>query len=187
MVLALGGAVAALGALLLLDLLNLGHPVLDPVAHVVSYLVHARAGWLLAVVGAGCAVAAFAVVPRLRRGPAVAVAVFGAGLLVAGLVPTQPYGDWSGPSVATLVHGLGGWVGFLALPVAAWLARRDVPWWPGLVSAGLVVVLAVGTVEVVDGPDHLGHVLGLAERLMIAADLVWLVAGAATLRGRAVG
>lgn len=186
MILVLGGALAGLGALLLLDLLNLDHPVLDPVAHMASYFVHARAGWLITVVGLGCAVAAFALVPRLRRGPAIAVTLFGAGVLIAGVVPTQPYGDWSGPSTATLVHGVAGWLAFLALPVAAWLARRAVPWWPGLVSAGLVVVLGAGTVEVMDGPDHLGHVLGLVERLMIAADVGWLVAGAATLRGRVV-
>jgi hypothetical protein len=179
-----GGVVAALGALLCLDLVNLDHPVLDPVAHMASYFVHGRAGWLLVIVGVGCAVAAFSMASRLRRGAAVAVVVFGAGLLVAGLVPTQAYGDWSGPSVATLVHGIAGWSAFLALPVAAWLARRSVPWWPGLLAAGLVVVLAVGTVEVMDGPDHLGHVLGLVERLMIVADLGWLVVGAATLRGR---
>ncbi|GAB1508951.1 DUF998 domain-containing protein [Actinophytocola sp. KF-1] len=184
MILTVSGACAALAALLCVDLLNLDHAVLDPVAHMASYFVHARAGWLITVVGLGCALAAFAVVPRLRRGPAIAVAVFGAGLLVAGVVPTQAYGDWSGPSAATVVHGLGGWLAFLALPVAAWLARRDVPWWPGLVSAGLVVVLAVGTVEVMDGPDHLGHVLGLAERLMIVADLGWLVLCAAATRGR---
>jgi hypothetical protein len=185
MILVVGGACAALCALLCLDLLNLGHPVLDPVAHMASYFVHARGGWLIVVVGVGCAVAAFALVPRLRRGPAVAVALFGGGLLVAGVVPTQPYGDWSGPSAATLVHGTGGWVAFLALPVAAWLARREVPVWPGLVAAVLVALLAVGTVEVLDGPDHLGHVLGLVERLMIVADLGWLVAAAA-VRGRTV-
>ncbi len=184
MIVVIGGACAALGALLCVDLVNLDHPVLDPVAHMVSYFVHARAGWLIAVVGLGCALAAFATVPRLRRGPAIAVACFGAGLLVAGIGPTQAYGDWSGPSVATLVHGIGGWTAFVAVPVAAGRARRDVPPWPGFLAAALAVVLAVGTVEVMDGPDHLGHVLGLVERLMIVADLAWLVLCAATTRGR---
>jgi hypothetical protein len=183
MVLVLGGVFAALGALLLLDLLNLDHPVLDPVQHMASYLVHGQAGWLLVVVAVGGAVAAFAAVPRLWWAPATAVTVFGLGLLVAGIVPTQPYGDWSF-SAASLVHGVAGWAAFLALPVAAWLVRREVPWWPALVSGALVVVLAVGTAEVMDGPDHLGHVLGLVERLMIVADLGWLVACVATLRER---
>lgn len=180
MILVLGGALVALGALLLIDLLNLDHPVLDPVAAMVSYYVHARAGWLVIVVALGCAVAAFALVPRLRRPGA--VVVFGAGLLVAGLVPTQPYGQWDHQSVATGVHGLGGWAAFVAIPVAAWRSRRDVPVWPGAVAAALVVLLAAGTVDAMDGPDHLGHGLGLVERLLIVAELTWVALAAWTVR-----
>ncbi len=173
-------AVVGFGAIVLLDLRNLGHPVLDPVADMASYFVHADGGWLIVLAGVGCAFAAFATVPAVRaqRAVAVAVSLFGVGFLVAGLVPTQPYGDWDAPpSTATLVHGAAGWLAFLALPTAAWLLRGGPPaarWLAGVASASLVL-LAVGTVEVMDGPDHLGHVLGLLERLMIAADLGWLV------------
>jgi hypothetical protein len=183
MILVLGGAVTAVVALVLLDLLNLGDPVLDPVRHMASYFVHADAGWLVAVIGCSSALAAFALVPRLRR--RVAVVVFGVGLLIAGLVPTQPYGQWDHQSLATVVHGIGGWAAFVAIPVAAWRSRRDVPVWPGLVAAGCVVLLAAGTVEVMgDGPDHLGYVLGLVERLLLVAELAWLVLAARAVRER---
>jgi hypothetical protein len=174
-------AATAVVALLLLDLLNLDHPVLDPVAHMASYFVHGRAGWLIPVVGLSAAVAAFALVPRLRR--RVATTVFGVGLLVAGLVPTQPYGQWDQQSLATIVHGIGGWAAFVAIPVAAWRLRRDAPVWPGLVAAGCAALLAVGTLEVMgDGPDHLGYVLGLVERLLLVAELTWLVLAARAVR-----
>jgi hypothetical protein len=174
------GAAVAVGAMVLLDLLNLDHPVLDPVAHMVSYFVHGRAGWLVAVVGVASAVAAFAVAVRVRR--RTAVLVFGVGLLVAGLVPTAPYGQWDDVGVATLVHGIGGWAAFVAVPVAAWRSRADLPWWPGLVAGGLVGLLAVATVDVMDGPDHLGHLAGLLERLLLVAELGWLVLAARTVR-----
>ncbi|HEX6353721.1 DUF998 domain-containing protein [Actinophytocola sp.] len=181
MILVYLGVATSLAALLLVDLLNLDHPVLYPAAHMASYFVHARAGWLVTVLILAGAVAAFALLPHLRR--RAAVAVFGAGLVVAGLVPTQPYGQWDDQSLATLVHGIGGWAAFVAIPVAAWRLRRDVPAWPGLVAAVLVVLLAVGTVEVMgDGPDHLGHVAGLVERLLLVAELGWLVLAARTLR-----
>lgn len=174
-------AATAVVALLLVDLLNLDHPVLDPVAHMASYFVHARAGWLLVVVALSAALAAFALAPRLRR--RVAVVVFGVGLLVAGLVPAQPYGQWDDQSLATIVHGIGGWAAFVAIPVAAWRLRRDAPVWPGAVAAACAVLLAVGTVEVMgDGPDHLGYVLGLVERALLVAELAWLVLAARAVR-----
>jgi hypothetical protein len=181
MILVVGGAVTSVVALVLVDLLNLDHPVLNPVEHMASYFVHARAGWLVPVLALSAAVAAFALVPHLRR--RVAVAVFGVGILVAGLVPAQPYGQWDDQSVATLVHGLGGWAAFVALPVAAWRLRRDAPWWPGLVATVCVVLLAVGTVDLMeDGPDHLGYVAGLVERLLLVAELTWLVLAARAVR-----
>jgi hypothetical protein len=152
------GAAVAVGAMVLLDLLNLDHPVLDPVAHMVSYFVHGRAGWLVAVIGVAVAVAAFVVAARVRR--RAAVIVFGAGLLVAGLVPTQPYGQWDHFDTATLVHGIGGWAAFVAIPVAAWRLRKDVPTWPGAVAAVLVGLLAIATLDSMDGPDHLGRLAG---------------------------
>jgi hypothetical protein len=175
-------AVTAVVAIVLLDLLNLDHPVLNPAEHMVSYFVHARAGdWLLPVIGVSAAVAAFALTPHLRR--RVAVAVFGVGVLVAGLAPTQPYGQWDDQSLATVVHGIGGWAAFVAIPVAAWRLRRDAPVWPGAVAAVCTLLLAVGTVEVMgDGPDHLGYVLGLVERLLLVAELTWLVLAARAVR-----
>jgi hypothetical protein len=152
-------AVTAVVALLLLDLLNLDHPVLDPVAHMASYFVHGRAGWLIPVVGLSAAAAAFA------------------------LVPTQPYGQWDQQSLATVVHGIGGWAAFVAIPAAAWRLRRDAPVWPGAVAAVCTLLLAAGTVEVMgDGPDHLGYVLGLVERLLLVAELTWLVLAARAVR-----
>jgi len=174
------GAAVAVGAMVLLDLLNLDHPVLDPVAHMVSYFVHGRAGWLVAVIGIAAATAAFVFAAQVRRRGA--VLVFGAGLLVAGLVPTQPYGQWEQFDTATLVHGAAGWAAFVAVPVAAWRLRKDVPWWPGLAAGVLVVLLGAATLDVMDGPDHLGDLAGLFERLLLVAELGWLVLASRTVR-----
>jgi hypothetical protein len=173
-------AAVAVGAMVLLDLLNLGRSELDPVAHMVSFFVHERAGWLVAVVGVAAAVGAFALAPKVR--PRGGVLVFGVGLLIAGLVPTQPYGQWDTFGTATLVHGIGGWAAFVALPVAAWRLRRDVPVWPGAVAGVLVGLLAIATLDAMDGPDHLGLLGGLIERLMVVAELGWLVLASRTVR-----
>lgn len=190
------GAAAGLAGLLLVDLLNRDHPELDPVGDMASYFVHGRAGWVLVVALLCWAAATFAVLPVLRghRVGAALVGLFGTGVAVAAVVPTQPAGNWDAPvSAATLVHGVAGWVAFVVLPVAAWLVNRR---WRGLplararsmlmvTAAALLVLTAVGTVEVMDGPDHLGHVLGLLERAMVVADVGWLVA--ASVAGRAAG
>ncbi|MFI5530676.1 DUF998 domain-containing protein [Kitasatospora sp. NPDC051853] len=128
------------------------------------------------------------------RAGRVALAVWAAGLAVAAVFPADPPGHWSRPSTAELVHGSAAFLAFTALPTAAVLLRGrllrggPVARWPRLGTALNVLVaatvsstavLAVFLVDVMDGGPSLGlggapTLVGLAERLVLAADLGWV-------------
>jgi hypothetical protein len=169
------------------DLLN---PQYSPLSEVVSRYVNGTAGWLvtLAILSMG---AASAVLLGLLRGRGTgwragrwALAVWTAGVLVAGLFPADPPGRWSNPSTSDMLHGTAAWLAFLAFPVAALTlsgklgaaraALRGLAVASALATAALVVCMA----DVMSGPS-LGvggapTLLGLVERLLIAVDLIWL-------------
>ncbi|MFE7563908.1 DUF998 domain-containing protein [Kitasatospora sp. NPDC057500] len=112
-----------------------------------------------------------------------------AGILVAALFPADPPGHRGHPSPSELVHGNAAFLAFAALPAAALLlrgtltARR-----PGLrtalnalavASVATTAALAVFMVDVMDGGPSLGlggapTLLGLVERLVLAADIGWV-------------
>ncbi|GHA80625.1 DUF998 domain-containing protein [Streptomyces termitum] len=187
-------AVAALGlaaaAITAADLLNPGY---SPVTEVISRYVNGTAGRLitlalLLVAGASALAGVLlhrAGAPRAARR---ILAVWTAGVLVAGIFPADPPGRWSRPSTADLVHGTAATPAFLALPVAALLLHR---WAAGRWARGAVALRAVlGTsllataallvclVDVMDGPS-LGlaswpTLVGLVERIAFGAALAWL-------------
>ncbi|WP_411112122.1 DUF998 domain-containing protein [Streptomyces sp. c-19] len=189
----------ATGALALaaLEMLN---PAYDLVSETLSRYVHGRAGWLLPAgllaVGAASAVLAIRLGAGFRRTGRAALLVWTAGILIAALFPADPPGHWSRPSPSELVHGNAAFLAFAALPTAAVLlhgalaARR-----PGLrtalttltaMSVTATAALAVFLVDVMDGGPSLGlggapTLVGLVERLAIAADVAWVaLATAAT-------
>ncbi|MFB7948808.1 DUF998 domain-containing protein [Kitasatospora phosalacinea] len=187
------------------------NPEYDLVSETLSRYVHGTAGWLLpaALLAVGAASAVLVVrlgtgAGRAGRAGRVALAVWAAGILVAALFPADPPGRWSRPSTSELVHGNAAFLAFAALPTAAVLlrgtlaARR-----PGLrtaltalaaVSAAATAALAVFLVDVMDGGPSLGlggapTLVGLVERLVLAADFGWValalaVAGTGHGRGR---
>ena len=203
---ALAGIAAFALAVLVLHGLQ---PALDPATQAVSFYVHGAHGWLLTagLLALGLGSLALTVgLARSVRGAAGARAgrwclgVWGAGVLLGGIFPADPPGNWSAPpSVAGLIHGNAALVAFLALPAAAVLLsrafRRD-PNWRGVTAASSALAAAVviclilflaslAPAIVSPGPPVL---LGLTERALIAACLAWLgVAAVGMLRVASAG
>ncbi|MFE5907522.1 DUF998 domain-containing protein [Streptomyces wedmorensis] len=184
-------------AMAAVEMLN---PEYDLVSETLSRYVHGTAGPLLPAallaVGAASAVLAARLGPgtgragRADRAGRAALVVWTLGILVAGLFPADPPGHWHRPSPSELVHGNAAFLAFAALPTAAVLLRRRMPTAhsPGLrtalnaltwASITTTTALAVFLIDVMDGGPSLGlgsapTLVGLAERLVIAADLAWL-------------
>lgn len=169
------------------------NPRYDLVSETLSRYVHGTAGWLLPAallaVGAASAVLAVRLGAGTRRAGRAALVVWTAGILVAGLFPADPPGHWRRPSLSELVHGNAAFLAFAALPTAAVLLRRTlVARRPGLrtalnalttASVTATAALAVFLVDVMDGGPSLGlggapTLVGLVERLVLAADLGWI-------------
>jgi hypothetical protein len=161
------GVLATLGvstlAIAAADVLN---PQYDPLSETVSRYVNGTAGWLTTVAILGIGAASAAPVPLLRGAGRWVLAVWAAGVLVAGVFPADLPGRWSQPSVSEMVHGLAAWVAFTAFPVAALLLARALP-----ERRTALLVCAVGSI-----------VATAAQRVLIAVNMAWVAfaAGAAT-------
>lgn len=168
---------ASAAAIVVADLVNPGY---DWVAVPVSRYVNGTAGRLTTVAILGIGVASAAVVARVRGPGRWVLAVWAAGVLVAGVFPADPHGQWATPSASDMVHGSAALLAFAAFPVAALLLSRGrrglraVAW----LSVPATAAFAVYFVDVTDGPDIGFGGLGLAERVLIAVNLVWLVMAA---------
>jgi len=187
-----GVAVFAL-AILALHFLQ---PALSPRDEAVSYYVHGRHGWLLTIgliaLGTG-SLALTAALVRATDGSAARagrwlIGVWTVGVLLGGVFPADPAGNWSAPpSVAGMIHGNAAMVAFLALPIGALLLARSFrhnPEWKN--RSGLLLGLAVATavsliafyaslmpVFIRPGPPIL---LGLSERILLGLYAAWLAA-----------
>ncbi len=185
------------------DLIN---PDWSPAEAMISHYVHApHGGWLIPVGTLVMAVASGALTwlaAAYTRGGRVGLALLGvwtAGLLVAGVFPTDPPGQWDRPStMASTLHGVAALLAFSALTAAAVVLsrvwRRDPRW--RAVAGGLAVtatlsVVAFGFfmmtfVDVMGGPSLAvgpwATVTGLAERVMVWVYIGWLAVAAGGLR-----
>ncbi|MFE1345393.1 DUF998 domain-containing protein [Streptomyces sp. NPDC058757] len=188
---ATGTAAVAIAAA---DLLT---PEYSPVTEVISRYVNGPAGWMVTTALCLIAGASGLLVALLRRAGAPragrwAAGAWAAGVAVAAVFPADPPGRWSRPSTSDLVHGTAATPAFLALPVAAlllhrWLARR---WTRGAVALRAVlgaslastVLLLVCLVDVMDGPSlgtaTVPTLVGLVERIAVAAALAWVALAA---------
>ncbi|WP_336210763.1 DUF998 domain-containing protein [Nonomuraea sp. LPB2021202275-12-8] len=163
---------------------------MSPVGETVSRFVNTGAGWLvpLGLVAIGLAAAALTVAVA-RTGTSRAgtwlLGIWAAGVLVAAVFPADPPGQWDNPSISETVHGFSAWAAFLAFMIAAVLLTRA---WPrdALLTGATVVVVAGMMLFVVTLVDvmvarSLPPVVGLTERVAIAADLAWMALAAVRL------
>lgn len=182
------------------------NPDWSPAEAMISHYVHApHGGWLVPLGTLSMAVASGTLTwlaAAYTRGGRAGLALLGiwtAGLLVAGVFPTDPPGRWDRPpTMAGSLHGVAALLAFAALPAAAAVLgrvwRRDPRWRP--VAGGLAVTTALSVAafalfmitffDVMDGPSLAvgawSTVTGLAERVMVWAYAGWLVVAAAGLR-----
>jgi hypothetical protein len=188
--------------------LHVVQPTLDPLREAVSYYVHGAWGWMLTLgliaLGVGSIGLTFGLTdPPRGRGARTGrwlIGMWGGGVLLGGIFPADPPGRWNEPpSIPGMIHGQAAMLAFLVLPVGALLLARaagqDERWRP---ERGRLLALAIATavslalfaasltpVFVRPGPPIL---LGLSERILLAAYSAWIVTAAAGLiraRGRA--
>jgi hypothetical membrane protein len=199
----LGGLVLPLIGFAVADLIN---PDWSPVETMISHYVHApHGGWLIPLGMLSMAVASGTLTwlaAAHTRGGRVGCALLGvwtAGLVVAGVFPADPPGEWDRPpTVAGMLHGVAALLAVAALPVAAVVLsrvwRRDPRWRPNAGGPAVAAALSVAAfvpfmitfVDVLGGPSLAvgawSTVTGLAERVMVWAYVGWLVVAAAGLR-----
>lgn len=199
----LGGLVLPLIGFAVADVIN---PDWSPAEAMISHYVHApHGGWLVPLGALSMAVASgtltwlAAAYARGSRAGLALLGVWTAGLLVAGVFPTDPPGQWDQPpTMAGTLHGVAALLAFATLPAAAVVLsrvwRRDPRWRP--VAGGLAVTAALAVVafvlfmitffDVMGGPSLAvgawSTVAGLAERVMVWAYVSWLVVAAVALR-----
>ncbi|MGK5442208.1 DUF998 domain-containing protein [Micromonospora sp. URMC 105] len=198
-------ALVALGALALAALLTvIGHlevnDDLDPWSLTVSDFAVADRGGVIDAAMVVLAAATAVLLPALRRlaqrptgggtagrGARLLLAAWAVGLLAAAIVPTNEPG--LPMETAAHLHRYASVAAFLALPTGGWLLARHLPgatagrWVRGLALASLALAAAMAW------SAHPGDrmLIGLAERLLILAEvgLLAVVAAALTRSGAA--
>ncbi|MGW0779986.1 DUF998 domain-containing protein [Streptomyces sp. NPDC002913] len=189
----LAGFALAVLAFTVSDAVNRGY---DPMAETISRYVNLPHGWLVTVgllaVAAGSA--ALAVRDTGDRWGGWLLRCWAGCVLVAAVLPADPPGNWSSPSVSDGVHGIAAWAGFLALATAVvrltvvW--RRDPAWasktrgltvlaWASSVAFVLFAVAMVDRAAL----THTAP-LGLAERILLVLNLAWLALAATSVKSR---
>ncbi len=157
---------------------------LDPVSVTVSDYAVSDSGGSIHVAMLVIAAVSAVLIPALRRlGPpdgrrhaaTALLAVWAAGLLVSGLVPTNPPG--TPMDTAAYVHRYASVLAFLALPIAGWLLAIRLPaqpharrWLRALALASLLLVAAMAW-SAYPGDRAL---YGLIERALILAEIALL-------------
>lgn len=158
--------------------LHLLRPDLSPVGRRLSEYAIGRHGWLMLVafcaLGAGLLALAAALARERPRAVAVLAAAAAVGMVVSGLVPTEP----GATTAAELVHSRASALATLALLVAAAWRSLAHPQHP---LAGGLAVAAVG-LGLASPLLHDSPVTGLSQRALWAVLLAWLLVTAARLR-----
>ena len=178
---ALIAAVAAAVNLLVLGLLHVVSPEVDPVTRPVSEYALGDFRWLATImtVAEGVGAIALAVALRRERAAALLLLVFGLMNLALPLFPVDALGV---PATSEgRVHNVLGNLTFFLLPLAALLLFRALRRMGSRLAPGIAVVLAIATVGVLVGNAVGGF--GLAQRAYLALCALWvLFAATAVLR-----
>jgi len=183
-------AAAAVVNLLILGLLHVVSPEVDPVTRPVSEYALGEFRWLASTrtlaEGVGAIALAVALlleraVPRVDRAAALLLLAFGLLKLAMPLFPVDALGMPA--TSAGQIHNILGNVTFFLFPLAALLLFRALGRMGSRLAPAIAVVLAVSTVGVLVG-NAVG-VYGLAQRAYLALSAVWqLLAALAVLRSR---
>ncbi|MDP9868252.1 MULTISPECIES: DUF998 domain-containing protein [Streptosporangium] len=185
--LVLAGVGVGTAAFVISDVVN---REMSPVGETISRFVNTGAGWLVPLGLVAIAVAAAALtVAVARTGTSRAgtwlLGLWSAGLLLAAIFPADPPGQWDNPSVSESVHGFSAWVAFAAFTAAGVVLTRAWPKDAPLTGATYVLVsgmiLFVVTLVDVMVARSLPPVVGLTERVAIAACLGWMALAAVRL------
>ena len=172
-------AAAAAANLVILALLHVVSPEVDPVTRPVSEYALGRFGWLATIgtVAEGLGALGLAVALRQKRAAAALLAIFGLAKLVMPLFPVDALGTPATPTGQ--VHNVLGNVAFFVFPVAALLLVRTLWRMGSRLAPVAAVVLAAATVGVLVG-DAFG-VFGLTQRAYLILCSLWLLLTAAAL------
>lgn len=179
----LGGEAVTAAAFGLSDLVNREY---SPVAETVSRFVNTDHGWLVSVGLYAFAIAAAGLAVAVReRADRVLFGILAVGILLAALFPADPPGQWANPSTSEQVHGLAAWIGLICLNVGALrFSRRNRR--TGLLPVAIAAAVAMGLFMVCTFDAmlfrELPNLIGLTERLAIAADLAWMCLAARAIR-----
>ncbi|MFG2060666.1 DUF998 domain-containing protein [Micromonospora sp. NPDC048871] len=179
----------ALGGIALAALLAVGGHLavrdLDPMRLTVSDYAVSDSGGAIHLAMVTLAVASALLVPALRRlaGPGgrlgtaqLLLAVWAGGLLIAGLVPTNPPGTEMG--TAAHVHRYASVLAFLALPLVGWLLAAHLPAggrtgrWLRMLAVASLLLAAAQVWSAYPGDRAL---YGLIERALILTEVGLLV------------
>jgi hypothetical protein len=148
---ALIAAVAAAVNLLVLGLLHVVSPEVDPVTRAVSEYALGDFGWLATIgtVAEGVGAIALAVALRRERAAALLLLVFGLVKLAMPLFPVDALG--APATSAGRVHSVLGILTFFLFPLAALLLFGALRRMGSRLAPGIAVVLAIATVGVLVG------------------------------------
>ena len=177
---------AAVVDLLVLGLLHVVSPEVDPVTRPVSEYALGDLGWLATIrtVAQGLGPIALAVALRRERVGALLLLVVGLLKLAMPLFPVDPLGTPA--TSAGQMHNLLGNLTFFLFPVAALLLFRALRRRGSRLAPPVAVVLAIATAGVLVANAVGGF--GLAQRAYLALCAVWLLLAAlAVLRNRRTG
>ena len=184
-------------------LMHIIQPDLSPFNEAVSYYMNGRFGWVLGLGLVSLGAGSLCLYWAIRRAGAVGarlgswcLALWGAGAAIGGIFPPDPRGHWGEPpSVAGMIHANVAMIAFLLFPIAAVLLSKEV----GQLSRSsnlqvLLRVLALSSslmlliffASLVPIFVHRApFLLGLTERLLLAAYLAWLATAAMSVLGAA--
>ena len=167
---------AAVVDLLVLVLLHVVSPEVDPVARAVSEYALGDFGWLATVRTVAQAVGAIALAVALRRERvgALLLLVFGVLKLAMLFFPVDALG--APVTSAGQMHNLFGTLTFFLFPVAALVLFRPLRRRGSRLAPLVAVVLAIATAGVL-AADAVGG-FGLAQRAYLALCAVWLLLAA---------